>query len=132
VHHEIAAIPRRRSGNRLRLPIFEVLLCLWQLHDVVGGILEGDELATVAQRYRVIELFLAGPSLLRPECIWSAVTALLQNSRLLNNASKVRERSLVGALHFLRRSASSSSKQPENSMPIISSGALTQCRYWTQ
>jgi hypothetical protein len=56
VHQEIAALGGTDQAAGRGLPFLEVLLCLGQLHDVVGGILEGDELATVGQRYRVIEL----------------------------------------------------------------------------
>jgi len=35
--------------------ILEILLSLRQLHDVTGGILESDELATAGQRYRIVE-----------------------------------------------------------------------------
>ncbi len=37
------------------LPVFMVLLGLRQLHDVVGGVFEGDELASARQRDRIVE-----------------------------------------------------------------------------
>ena len=54
--HQRPAIFRRhdqRFGGRL--PFIEVLFALRQLHDVSGGILERDELATAGQGNRVIE-----------------------------------------------------------------------------
>jgi hypothetical protein len=41
------------------LPLLEVLLSVWQLHDVVSSVLESNELAAVGERDRIVET--AGP-----------------------------------------------------------------------
>jgi hypothetical protein len=55
VHHEVAAFRGADQAGHRRLPFLESLLGLRQFHDVVGGILERDELATAGQRYRIVE-----------------------------------------------------------------------------
>ena len=56
VHQEVAAFGGADQAGGRCLPFHEPLLGLRQLHDVVGGVLEGDELATAGQRYRILEL----------------------------------------------------------------------------
>jgi hypothetical protein len=55
MHQEVAALGGADQAGHRRLPFLEVLLGLWQFHDVSGGILERDELAAAGQRYRIIE-----------------------------------------------------------------------------
>jgi hypothetical protein len=52
-------LQRHDQGPGGHLPLCQVLLGLRQLHDVVGGILERDELAAVGKRNRIFER--AGP-----------------------------------------------------------------------
>jgi len=56
--HEPDQIPAFGGADQAAdrgLPFGQVLLSLRQLHHVVGGILESDELATAGQRDRIIE-----------------------------------------------------------------------------
>ena len=55
-HHEVAAFGCTDQATDRGLPFFDVLLSLWQLHDVNGGILKRNELAPAGQRYRIIKL----------------------------------------------------------------------------
>jgi hypothetical protein len=54
VHQEVAAFRGADQTAGCGLPFRKILLSLRQLHDVSGGILKRDELAT-ANRYRIVE-----------------------------------------------------------------------------
>lgn len=63
--HEPHARHHRRTTSRDEqqnldrgLPFRQVGFLLWQLRDVVGYVLQRDELATVRQRYRILEFSL--------------------------------------------------------------------------
>ena len=50
MHHEVPALGGADQAAGRGLPFRKILLSLRQLHDVGGGILEGDELATAGVR----------------------------------------------------------------------------------
>jgi hypothetical protein len=55
MHQEVAAFGGADQAVDSSLLVGMVLLCLGQLHDVGGGILERDKLATVRQRDRFVK-----------------------------------------------------------------------------
>src|SRR3984893_4247871 len=55
MHQEVAALGGADQAGHRRLRFPKILLSLRQLHDVGGGILERDELATAGQRNRIVE-----------------------------------------------------------------------------
>jgi len=50
MHQEVAALGGADQAGHRRLPFLEILLSFRQLHDVSGGVLERNELATAGQR----------------------------------------------------------------------------------
>jgi hypothetical protein len=42
LHHEVSALGGADQATDGRLPFFKILLNLRQLHDVVGGVFDGD------------------------------------------------------------------------------------------
>ena len=55
VHNEIATFCSADQTRDSSLPFLKVLLSLRQLHDVIGSVLEGYELAPLGQRDRIVE-----------------------------------------------------------------------------
>jgi hypothetical protein len=55
--HHRAAVAFGDQDQRFdrNLPFLELLFGLWQLLDISGCVLEGDELATLGQRDRIVE-----------------------------------------------------------------------------
>jgi hypothetical protein len=51
----VVVIDKALQRLNRRLPFIEILFGLWQLLDIIGGVLEGDELAAARKRDRVIE-----------------------------------------------------------------------------
>jgi hypothetical protein len=54
-HRRAVLVDDQKQGLDRILPFLDLLFGLRQLLDISGGILEGDELATAGQRYRIIE-----------------------------------------------------------------------------
>jgi hypothetical protein len=55
MHQEVAAFGGADQATNCGLPFRKILLSLRQLHDVGGGILEGNDLATAGKRNRIVE-----------------------------------------------------------------------------
>jgi hypothetical protein len=55
MRHEVAAFGSADQATDRGLPFIEVLLGLWQIHDVVSSVLERNELAAVGEGDRVLE-----------------------------------------------------------------------------
>jgi hypothetical protein len=55
MHHEVPAFSGTDQTAGRGLPFLKILFSLRQLHDVGGGIVEGDELATAGQGDWVLE-----------------------------------------------------------------------------
>jgi hypothetical protein len=56
MHQEVTPLRGADQDPDGRLPRFAIVLGLRQLLDISGGVLEGDDLAAVWQRDRVVEL----------------------------------------------------------------------------
>jgi hypothetical protein len=54
-HRRAVLVDDQKRGLDRSLPFLELLFGLRQLLDISGGILEGDELAALGQRYRIVE-----------------------------------------------------------------------------
>jgi len=55
MHQEVAAFGGTNETGDSGLPFLKALRSPWQPHDVVGGVLEGDELVTARQWDQIIE-----------------------------------------------------------------------------
>ena len=64
-HHRVAAAAAQHQRLDRRLPLRQVGFFLRLLRDVVGCVLERDELTTVRQRYRILELALPTRAIIR-------------------------------------------------------------------
>jgi hypothetical protein len=54
-HRRAVLVDDQKQGLDRSLPFLDLLFGLRQLLDISGGILEGDELATLGQRDRIVE-----------------------------------------------------------------------------
>jgi hypothetical protein len=55
MHQRAAAFSRHDQHLDGSLPLVVLLLCLWEFHDVVGGVLQREQLATIRQNDRALE-----------------------------------------------------------------------------
>ena len=55
MHHEVPALGGADQAAGRGLPFLKILFSLRQFHDVTGGVLEGNELASAGKRNRIIE-----------------------------------------------------------------------------
>jgi hypothetical protein len=54
-HGRAVEFDDQEQGFYRGLPLLEMLFCLGKLLDIVGGVLEGDELATAGQGNGIVE-----------------------------------------------------------------------------